>query len=209
MVSATISANVRRKRGRNRIQMDKGHFARIGLVAAAALTLAACISTQSRVTTTYYTIRGVSGEDLDREIAAKGPLKGHALASAAIKFVPVAISYDESGGKCAFGEAKFRIDAEMTLPRWQEHRQSNDPDLRIAWRNLSDYARQHEEHHIAIAEKYAAKIGKELKALPAKSTCDALDKAAQRVLQKNKRDHNREQLAFDAAEQKRLSALFD
>ena len=64
--------------------MDKRHFARIGLIAAAALEIAACTSTQSRVTTTYYTIRGVSGEDLDREIAAKGPLKGHALASAAI-----------------------------------------------------------------------------------------------------------------------------
>ena len=189
--------------------MDKRHFARIGLIAAAALEIAACTSTQSRVTTTYYTIRGVSGEDLDREIAAKGPLKGHALASAAIKFVPAAVSYEESGGKCSYREAKFRIEAEMTLPRWQEHRQSNDPDLRIAWRNLSDYARQHEEHHIAIVEKYAAKIGKELMALPAKSTCDALDKSAQRVLQKNKRDHNREQLAFDAAEQKRLSALFD
>lgn len=189
--------------------MNTGHIARIGLVAAAALAITACTSTQSRVTTTYYTIRGVSGEDLDREIAAKGPLKGHALASAAIKFVPVAISYDQSDGKCAFREAKFRIEAEMTLPRWQEHRQSNDPDLRIAWRNLSDYALQHEKHHIAIAEKYAAKIGKELKALPAKATCDALDKSAQRVLQKNKRDHNRDQLAFDAAEQKRLSALFD
>lgn len=189
--------------------MDKGHFARIGLIAAAALAMAACTSTQSRVTTTYYTIRGLSGADLDREIAAKGPLKGHALASAAIKFVPVAVSYDQSDGKCAFREAKFRIEAEMTLPRWQEHGQSNDPELRVAWRNLSDYARQHEEHHIAIAEKFAAKIGQELEALPARATCDALDAAAQRVLQRNKREHNREQLAFDAAEQKRLSALFD
>jgi predicted secreted Zn-dependent protease len=189
--------------------MDARHFARIALMAAAALAVAACTSTESRITTTFYTIRGDSGADLDREIAAKGPLKGHALASAAIKFVPVAVSYDESDGKCAFREAKFRIEAEMTLPRWQDHRQSSDPELRNAWKNLADYARQHEEHHVAIAEKYAAKIGTELKAISAKPDCDALDAAAQRVLKRNKRDHNREQLAFDAAEQKRLSALFD
>ncbi len=189
--------------------MDIGQIARIGLLAATAMAVAACTSTKSRITTTYYTIRGQSGADLDREIATKGPLKGHALASAAIKFVPVAVSYDESDGKCAFREARFRIEASLTLPRWQDHRQNSDPDLRAAWANLSDYARQHEEEHVKIAESFAARIGKELKAIPPKATCEALDAAAQRVLKRNKREHNRQQLAFDAAEQKRLSALFD
>jgi predicted secreted Zn-dependent protease len=46
----------------------------------AGLAVAACVSTSSRITTTYYTINGITGADLDREIATKGPLKGHALA---------------------------------------------------------------------------------------------------------------------------------
>lgn len=183
-----------------------GQFA--GLIAV-ALAMAACTSTQSRVTTTYYTIRGNSGADLDREIAAKGPLKGHALASAAIKFVPVAVSYDESEDGCRFREAKFRIEADITLPRWQDRRRSADPDLRVAWESLAAYARLHEEQHIAIAEQYAKKIGADLMAIPARKDCDALDAAAQRVLKRNRRDHNRAQLAFDAREQKRLSALLD
>jgi predicted secreted Zn-dependent protease len=46
---------------------------------------------------------------------------------------------------------------------------------------------KHEAVHVAIAEKYARKIGEELKALPAKKNCDALDASAERVLKRNKR----------------------
>lgn len=189
--------------------MHQGFIRKIGLATVAVLAVAACTSTQTRVTTTYYSIAGATGADLDREIASKGPLKGHALASAAIKFVPVAVSYDETDQGCAYRQAKFRIEANLTLPRWRDHMRSSDPELRIAWRHLSAYAREHEEQHVAIAEEYAQKIGEELEALSPKSSCDALDKAAQRVLKRNRNAHNRAQLAFDAAEQKRLSALFD
>jgi predicted secreted Zn-dependent protease len=186
--------------------MRMSHWVRIGLIAAAGLLAAGC--TTSRITTTYYNISGVTGADLDREIARKGPLKGHALASTAIKFVPVAIRYDESGGKCRYSSARFRIEANVTLPRWRQH-SSSDPELRSAWKYLANYAREHEDVHIAIAEKYAAKIADELEAIPAKKSCDSLDAAAEVVLKRNRHEHNREQLAFDAAEQKRLGKIFD
>ncbi|MFZ2099590.1 MAG: DUF922 domain-containing protein [Oricola sp.] len=188
--------------------MRKNHWLRPAAIAAVGFLAAGCVSTESRITTTYYTISGSTGADLDREIASKGPLKGHAMASAAIKFVPVAIAYDKSDGMCRFGEASFRIEANVTLPRWRAHAAS-DADLRVAWKFLAKYAREHEQVHVAIAEKYARKIGAELKALPAQKDCDRLDDAAERVLKRNKRDHNRDQLAFDAAEQKRLGTLFD
>ena len=187
--------------------MNKRHWTHFALIAA-GLAVAACTSTSSRITTTYYNISGITGADLDREIAEKGPLKGHALASAAIKFVPVAIAYDESDGKCRFRTAKFRIEANVTLPRWRAH-QTSDPELKTAWKFLAAYAREHEAVHVAIAEKYAQKIGEELMALPAKKNCDALEEAATRVLKRNKTEHNREQLAFDKDEQERLAELFD
>lgn len=186
--------------------MKKRHWTQLSLIAA-GIALAACTSTSSRITTTYYNISGVTGADLDREIAEKGPLKGHALASAAIKFVPVAITYDQGDGKCAFRQVKFRIEANVTLPRWRNHA-SSDPELRTAWKFLSAYAREHEAVHVAIAEKYAEKISENLKALPAKKDCDALDASAERVLKRIKVEHNREQLSFDKDEQKRLAELF-
>jgi predicted secreted Zn-dependent protease len=182
---------------------------KIGLAAIAAAMFAGCTTTSSRITTTYYIISGSTGEDLDREIATKGPLKGHALASAAIKFVPVRIDYDESGGTCRFRDAKFRIDANITLPRWREQGFSRNRELRNAWLFLAEYARVHEENHIRIAEEYAAKIAKDLMALPPKKDCDSLDKAAEKILRKNKRDHDRAQNAFDKSEDKKLSELFE
>lgn len=187
--------------------MKNRHWTSFALIAA-SLALTACSTTEPRITTTYYTITGTTGAELDREIAQKGPLKGHALASAAIKFVPVKIDYDESDGACAFRAAKFRIEANVTLPRWRAQAAS-DPELRTAWKFLSTYAREHEAVHIAIAEKYARKIGEELEALPPRKTCDALDAAAERVLKRNKTEHNRAQLAFDEEEQKRLAELID
>lgn len=186
--------------------MKKRHWTPLALIAA-GLALAACTSTSSRITTTYYNISGITGAELDREIAEKGPLKGHALASAAIKFVPVAITYDQDDGRCAFRDVRFRIEANVTLPRWRGHALS-DPELRTAWKFLSAYAREHEAVHVAIAEKYAGKISAELKALPAKKDCAALDVSAERVLKRIKGEHNREQLAFDREEQERLAELF-
>ncbi|MCI5076239.1 DUF922 domain-containing protein [Oricola sp.] len=170
--------------------------------------VSACTSTSSRVTTTYYSIGGKTGADLDREIATKGPMKGHALASAAIKFVPVAISYDKSDTGCSYKTARFRIDANITLPRWS-NQNSSDPGLRTAWRFLAEYAREHEQVHIDIAEEHARKLGEQLEALAPRKTCEALDAAGQQVLKRVKRDHNRAQLAFDAAENKRLAALYN
>ncbi|GAB4348560.1 MAG: hypothetical protein Kow0026_03190 [Oricola sp.] len=187
--------------------MNKRRWTPLALIAA-GLAVGACTSTASRITTTYYNISGITGADLDREIATKGPLKGHALASSAIKFVPVGISYDEKDGRCRFREAKFRIEANVTLPRWRAH-PSSDPELRTAWKFLSAYAREHEAVHVAIAEKYARKIGEELMALPPKKDCDTLEAAATRVLKRNKAEHNREQLAFDREEQERLADLFE
>jgi predicted secreted Zn-dependent protease len=176
--------------------------------ALAMLAIAGCTSTASRITTSYYVISGATGEELDREISAKGPLKGHALASAAIRFVPVAIDYNEAESSCGFRTVKFRIEAAITLPKWREQGFSRDRELRDAWQFLARYARQHEDVHVKIAEKYAAKIADELMLLPARKSCESLDNAAEKILRRNKREHDREQTAFDRNEQKKLAALF-
>lgn len=196
-----------RNRPGNRNHMRRGSLRSVGLAVISLTALTACTSTASKITTTYYSIGGSSGAELDREIAVKGPMQGHALASAAIKFVPVAVSYDKTKTGCSYKLARFRVEANITLPRWHNESASNS-DLRNAWRFLSAYAREHEQVHIEIAEKYAAKITRELEALPPHKTCEALDAAAEKVLKRNRREHNREQLAFDAAENRRLANLY-
>lgn len=182
---------------------------RAAFIILSCLAATACTSTQSRVSTSYYVISGSTGADLDREIGDKGPLEGHALASAAIKFVPVTVRFEQGEDGCKFTKATFRVDADITLPRWRQHVVSSDESLKTAWRNLSAYARAHEEVHVRIAETYAVKLGEALMEIPAKKDCDALQTTARKVVDKVQRDHDKEQNRFDAAEQKRLAKFFD
>jgi predicted secreted Zn-dependent protease len=189
-------------------RMASKSILRLVAVYLGLLLVAGCVSTASKISTKYYTISGFSGAELDREISAKGPMKGHALAATAISFTPVAIEYEETETNCRFSKAAFRIDADITLPRWREHLVSTNSELRSAWSFLSRYARKHEEVHILIAEKHAKLLGEQLMALKPRKNCDRLEAAAKRVLQKSRVAHDREQKAFDAAEQKRLAQLF-
>lgn len=177
----------------------------VAMVLAIALT--ACTSTASTVTTDYYLVSGDTSEALDRDLRRKGPMHGHALAVAAIRFSPVAVQQEITEAGCVFAEARFRVEANITLPRWKERATSRDRELRNAWDALSSYARAHEDQHVRIAERYAEALGRAIEALPARPTCEALDASAKRIVERIGREHDEAQLAFDRAEQRRLERL--
>lgn len=181
---------------------------RLIVTALAAIILAGCVSTASNVTTRYYTVSGNTAEEIDADLQRRGPMRGHALAVAAISFAPVSVQQAVTDEGCVFEEALFRVNAEITLPRWRERNQTGDRELRNAWDALSDYARAHEQVHVEIAEDYARQLGEAVQALPAAPTCEALDERAADVLRRIGRAHHAEQLAFDAAEAERLNRLF-
>lgn len=181
--------------------MDMKHSA----IVLAATLLAAC--TTSQVTTGYYDLEGSTGEQLDRQIRLKGPAKGHALASAAIRFKPLDISFREDAAGCAVSRARIQVIANITLPRWQ-NRLGSEEGLRRAFNNLQNYARAHEKTHVRIAELAAREMESALKALPASSTCKRLDKKVERTVKAKLRKHDKAQKAFDAAEARRLAEIF-
>lgn len=180
---------------------------RLVLVAVLAAVVTACTSTASTVTTQYYLVSGTTSEAIDRDLRRKGPMRGHALAVAAIRFRPVTVQQEMTDEGCTFTEASFRVVANITLPRWKERATTRDRELRSAWDNLAAYARAHEDTHVKIAEHFAEELGKTITDLRPRKTCEALDKAAKRVVERLGREHDAAQLAFDAAEQRRLERL--
>lgn len=175
---------------------------------AALLLTAACMSTASKVTTSYYDVRGNTADELDRQIRSNGPMQGHAIAVAAVNFEPVQVLQEVGSDGCRFKTARFRVNAAITLPRWTDRLQSPDRDLRRAWKGLADYARAHEQTHVRIAEEFAKLLGDQLMAMPAERDCQRLDARAERVVERVARAHERAQRAFDAEEQQRLARLF-
>ena len=177
------------------------------LVAILALAVTACTSTQSTVNTRYYLVSGTTGEAIDRDMRRKGPMDGHAVAVAAIRFKPVSVLQEQTADGCRFTEALFKVDADITLPRWRQRATTGDRQLRRAWDRFADYARAHEQVHVRIAEQFAKRLGEEIAALPPQPDCNALDKSAERVVRRIGREHNTAQLAFDRAERARLERL--
>ena len=170
----------------------------------AALALIGC--TQTSVTTGYYDIQGVSAKTLDRQIRQKGPMKGHALASAEIKFEPLSILERQSEKGCDIKSAKIKVIANITLPRWR-NRAGADPKLKRAFDNLARYAKMHEDIHVKIANAYARSMEKALIAIKPQKSCNLLEMKANRVIKTELDKHHKAQLAFDAAEQRFLRRL--
>lgn len=175
---------------------------------AASVVLSSCVSTTPQVTTGFYSISGTTSEDLDRQLRTQGPLSGHAIAVAEIQLTAASVRQVQTAAGCVFANADFRVKAKITLPRWKERRQTKDKTLGRAWDNIARYAKAHEDTHVKIANVYAKQLGEAIEALPPAKTCAALDKEAEKIVKNISRAHNRAQNAFDAAEQKRLRAIF-
>ena len=182
---------------------------RRGVLAAflAPLALAACTAVPgSGVSVDYYNVRGTTARQIDDEIRRRGPNSGHALAVARIRMIPD-VEYDRRGdGSCRYKRARVGVNAAVTLPRFIDRNRA-EPGLRQAIDNLDEYARFHEAVHVAIAEEYARRIGSQLSALPAATSCETLDSGAAALSKALLNEHDAAQKKFDADEQRRLAAL--
>ena len=180
---------------------------RAAQAALCAALLASCTSVPgSGVSVDYYNVRGTTARQIDREIRRFGPNEGHALAVARIRMIPD-VTYDaQANGTCRYKRARVGVNAAVTLPKFID-RSKTEPGLRQAIDNLDEYARFHEAVHVAIAEAFADRISRELKALPAQASCDQLDKTAAALSRKILDEHDQTQKKFDRDEQRRLARL--
>jgi predicted secreted Zn-dependent protease len=179
------------------------------ILATLAITaLAGCTSTSQRtnVSVDYYNVKGTSFEQLDKQIALHGPnVKGvgKAVASASIRMLPD-IRFRTIGGKCRVAYSRINVKANLTLPRLSD-RNKAAKELRPAFSNIENYAKLHEAVHVKIADTYAAKAEKAIKALPPENTCERLQSKAVSTFEAIMVEHRKAQLKFDADEQKRFA----
>ena len=97
--------------------------------------------------------------------------------------------------------------ANITYPRWRD-RKGAPEDLSQGFDVFSQYARVHEQVHVKIAEAAARTMETELLEIPPQSDCTRLAGKVRKVINSVQKRHDKAQLAFDAAEDKRLKSLF-
>ena len=172
--------------------------------------LAGCtqVGERTQLSVGYYDIYGTNFRQLDQQIALHGPNVegvGKALAATRVRMIPD-VRYQKKNGICEVTKAKVKVQAKVTLPRLSNRRTVNT-DIRQAWNNLEEYARVHEAVHVAIADKYAVLIEKELLQLEGQQTCELLEKIAQEKAKELLAEHEADQLQFDRDENDRINKL--
>ncbi len=177
-------------------------LAALGLLAV----LTACTSTS--VSTGYYDVSGSTGKALDRSIARNGPMSGDAFAATQLTIIPVSIIPQETAEGCKVRTAKFKLNAKITMPRWT-NRKGASADLQDGFDMFSDYAKLHEDIHVKIGEAAVQEMENEVLKIPPQKNCDVLETRVKSVLTRIQARHHKAQLAFDAAEDKRIKALLN
>lgn len=171
--------------------------------------LAACTSTKPGVTTVYYNVPGTTVDQINEQIAIRGPQDGHAIGTTETRMTPK-VRTVRKDGECRIESAEVLLELKVTLPRWADLDRA-DSRTRAGFAGLGRHVEEHEQVHVEISQKYAKKIEKALLAMPPQQSCRVLIDTARTKFKDLFQEHNREQRAFDAREreaiERRLRAL--
>lgn len=180
------------------------------LAPLAFIALGGCTSTgisqRTNVSVGYYEVKGTSFEQLDEQIALHGPNVegvGKAVASTRIKMRPD-IRFQLKGDKCYVTRSRINVSADVTLPRLRDRKKAAK-ELRPAFSNIEEYARLHEQVHVNIADRYAAKAEKAIGNLPPEKDCAQLQAKSISVFDAIMKEHRAKQLKFDEDEKRRFA----
>ncbi|MCY6380056.1 DUF922 domain-containing protein [Hoeflea prorocentri] len=172
------------------------------LVVAGLMALSACTSTSSGLTTVYYKVPGTTVEQINEQIARRGPQNGHAIGTTETKMTPKVKTVRE-GDTCRIESADIDLDLLVTLPEWSELNRA-DGRTRSAFEALSRHVVWHEQQHVEISKKHSRLIEEALVAIPPQKTCRQLMTKARMTFRTMFEQHNNEQRAFDAAEREAI-----
>ena len=177
-------------------------------VSCALVGLAACLTTADAGAasisdrTKYFTIRGSTLEQLDRELSLKGPSAGtggdrHPGATQ-VSFGG-RISYAPKGSACRVGRTDITLRLVKILPRWKPPRSASAGTV-IVWRTLAQDIARHEEVHASIARSYVRRMEAAVRNLGPRGDCKDMEAAVNATTARYLKEHEREQREFDTLE---------
>lgn len=150
----------------------------------------------------YFNIKGSTLEDLEKELAKRGPTmkdtgKRHPGATQ-MEFTSK-VGYAEQKGTCRVARANVTVKVKVILPRWRA-RKGADSDTRLIWDTLSSDIKRHEESHVIIAKNHARELEDALDQLGSFKTCEAAQQRVQQVTERILSKHDAAQEKFDRIE---------
>jgi len=152
-------------------------------------------------TYSYFTIRGRTLDDIQRELSRHGPkvkTTGLRHPGATQMAFTTRIGYADDNGACRLVSAAVTVKVRVILPRWRPRRA--DPDVRIFWDTLAADIKRHEERHAEIAKNHARELETALLAVGRQDTCKDAAAKAKEITTRMLARHDRAQAEFDRVE---------
>ena len=172
-----------------------------------AASVGPALAGEIRERTTFFMVRGKTFDELNRQLGMNGPDLGRGARHAGSTEVSFKsnVSYKNQPGGCGIRHAQVTLDLHTTLPRWASPANSS-PDTRTLWKTLREDIATHEAEHSHIAKLWLKRIEAKLRTLPPERTCSAMEARVNESVRTLLKQHESEQIAFDAAESKRIDA---
>jgi predicted secreted Zn-dependent protease len=153
-------------------------------------------------TYSYFTIRGTTLDDIQRELTRRGPkvkTTGLRHPGATQMAFNTRIGYTDEGRSCRIASAVVTVKAHVILPRWRQRGRS-DPGVRVFWGTLAADIKRHEERHVEIAKNYARDLEAALLATGRRDNCTDAAAKAKAITADFLAKHDRAQNRFDRVE---------
>ncbi|GGD18094.1 DUF922 domain-containing Zn-dependent protease [Aureimonas glaciei] len=160
-----------------------------------------------RQKTTYFTVRGATLEELDRDLDRKGPLMSatgsrHPGATT-VKFGGK-VTYKPEDGSCHVDSTALTLHVTETVPKWARPKAATATTA-IIWKTLSDDIARHEAQHANIARGYVKKMESALRNLAPEPDCDAMQARVDAVSARYLAWHQQAQAQFDVMEGREMN----
>jgi predicted secreted Zn-dependent protease len=182
------------------------------LMKRVSLTLAACVAAALLApqagaasvskTYSYFTIGGVTLEQIETELNTRGPhvnSTGRRHPGATQMEFTTRLGYTTSAKGCSLTKVQVTVDAKVILPRWR-NRSTASGDTALVWDTLSADIKRHEESHVSIAKNHGRELEDQLKAIGRQKDCETVAAQAKTITDQVLARHDAAQDRFDRIE---------
>lgn len=126
----------------------------------------------------YYSINGMTAQELRAQMRKLGPTENYSPYDAYTKYyVKWRYHLSQSSGGCRLTNIRVTVDTTYTFPRWENYN-SGSARLQANWNHYFTKLRAHERAHGAHGTNAANEIDAMLSRLPVMADCDELSRKA-------------------------------
>ncbi len=147
----------------------------------------------------YYAITGNTARELRSQMSRKGPsdrITGERYDANTDWFVRWSYRYASKNNQCAITSVSSTVDIVFTMPQWQSAKTAGR-SLRNEWQQYIRALQLHEDGHKNNGIAASKDIIRTLRTLPAYSSCQMLEAAANTTAHKTVKRYNQKDIEYD------------